>query len=58
MPSNNILINNVMEYSVPDSKMDDFILWLQGNGHIADTGVRAEPDEIASGVISYGHAEA
>ena len=58
MPSNNILINNVMEYSVPDSKMDDFILWLQENGHIVDTGIKTEPDEIASGVISYNHAEA
>lgn len=58
MPSNNILINNVIEYSVPDSKMDDFILWLQEYGHIVDTGVKTEPDEITSGVISYIHAEA
>ena len=40
MPSNNILINNFIEYSVPDSKMDDFILWLQENGHIVDTGIK------------------
>lgn len=58
MPSNHILINNSKEYIVVDSKMDDFFLWLKENGSMIDTGMRAEPDEIASGVITYSQNEA
>ncbi len=28
MPSNNILINNAMEYNVPDRKMDDLLNYI------------------------------
>ena len=58
MPSNHILINGAMEYSVSDSKMDDFLLWLKENGRVVDTGIKTEPDEIASEVISYSQTEA
>ena len=45
MPSNHILINNSMEYFVPDSKMDEFMEWLDSKGEVADTGLRRTPDE-------------
>ena len=32
MPSNNVLINNSMEFIVVDSKMEDFLSWLRHNG--------------------------
>ena len=49
MPSNHILINNSMEYIVVDSKMDDFLQWLNENGSIADTGIEREFDEVIPG---------
>ena len=45
MPSNHVLINNAMEYSVPDSKTDDFLRWLQKNGCVVETGIKEVPDE-------------
>ena len=45
MPSNHVLINNTMEYTVPDSKMDDFLWWLDGNGYAVDTGIKYRSDE-------------
>ena len=57
MPSNNILINNAVEYNIPDSKMDDFLLELQKNGRVVDTGIKKEPDEPAS-VLSSSQIEA
>ena len=45
MPSNHVLINNAMEYSVPDSKMGNFLRWLQKYGHVVDTGIKKEPDK-------------
>jgi hypothetical protein len=56
MPSNHILINNSMEYSVPDSKMDKFLLWLEKNGYIINTGLQKEPDEILTETISYSQS--
>ena len=58
MPSNHVLINNGMEYIVADSKMPDFLLWLDENGSKTDTGRRPEPDEVASEPISYSQIEA
>ena len=49
MPSNHILINNSLEYSVPDRNMDKLIDWLKANGYKADTGHKREPDEIIVG---------
>jgi len=46
MPSNHILINNSIEYIVVDSRMDDFLHCLNENGHMVNTGIKAEPDEI------------
>ena len=52
MPSNHILINNSMEYSVPDSKIDNLLQWLEDNAHTVDTGLRKEPEEIIDEAIS------
>lgn len=46
MPSNHILINNAIEYSIPDSKMENFLLWLDENGYPTNTGIKKETDEI------------
>lgn len=46
MPSNHILINNSLEYSVPDRNMDKMIKWLKVNGYKANTGLIREPDEV------------
>ena len=46
MPSNHILINNALEYSMSDRKMDEFIGWLNENAHIVDTGIKKESDEV------------
>ena len=46
MPSNHILINNRLECSVPDRKMDELIGWLDVNGHTVNTGLKKEPDEV------------
>jgi hypothetical protein len=46
MPSNHILINNALEYSVPDRNMYELIKWLGVNGYKADTGLKKEPEEI------------
>jgi len=46
MPSNHILINNSLEYSVPDRKMDELIDWLGVNGYAVDTRLKKEPDDI------------
>lgn len=43
MPSNNILINNSLEYTVPDRKMDELVEWLKANGFLADTRVKGNP---------------
>lgn len=45
MPNNHILVNNSKEYTIPDSKMDDFLWWLDRNGNKVDTGIKPEPDE-------------
>lgn len=52
MPSNHILINNSLEYSVPDRNMDKLIRWLKTNGFKADTGLKKEPDKLAPEVPS------
>ena len=52
MPGNHILINNSMEYSVPDSKMDKLLLWLRDNAHTTDTGLKKESDDIVAEAIS------
>ncbi len=57
MPSNHILINNAMEYFVPDSKMDDFLRWIDRNGYEADTGIKPEPDEIYTSATLYSQSE-
>jgi hypothetical protein len=44
MPSNHILINNNIEYVVPDRKMDRLISWLNKNGYTANTGLKKESD--------------
>ena len=36
MPANVILINNTIEYIVPDSRMDDLLLWLEDNSKEID----------------------
>lgn len=41
MPSNQILINKLMEYYVGDSKMDELLKWLDKNGFKEGE----EPDE-------------
>ncbi|KKN72928.1 hypothetical protein LCGC14_0406320 [marine sediment metagenome] len=46
MPSNHLLINNSMEYTVPDSKMDDFLEWLDRNGHAVETCLGNPPGTI------------
>ncbi len=46
MPSNHILINNGLEYSVADCKMDELIRWLSENGHTVDTGLKKVSDEV------------
>jgi len=56
MPSNHILINNSMEYSVPDSKMDNLLQWLEDNAYTTDTGLRKEPEEIIDEAISYSQS--
>ena len=58
MPSNHILINNAMEYIVPDSKMDDFLWCLDRNGYAVDTGIKPEPDETYVDATSYSQIEA
>jgi len=58
MPSNHILISNSMEYSVPDSKMDNLLQWLEDNACTANTGLRKEPDEIIDEATSYSQIEA
>ena len=45
MPSNHVLINNSMEFIVVDSKMKDFLRWLQHNGSKVETGLKKESDE-------------
>ena len=53
MPSNHILINTRKAYIVADSQMDDLLYWLDENGHVVNTGIKQEPDEIiVSGVTS------
>jgi len=52
MPSNHLLINNSLEYIVPDSKMEEFIKWLGENGEAVDTGLEKELDEIIPGITS------
>ena len=57
MPSNHLLINNSIEYTVPDSKMDDFLEWLDRNGHAVKTCLGNPPGTIVDetnkpGVIS------
>ena len=52
MPSNHILINNSMEYSVPDSKRDNLLQWLEDNAYTTNTGLRKEPEEIIDEAIS------
>lgn len=47
MPSNHVLINNSIEYIVVDSKMDEFLRWLEHNGSLVETGLKQEPDELA-----------
>jgi len=49
MPSNHILINNSLEYSVPDRNMEELIDWLKVNGYRADTGLRRETDKVIAG---------
>ena len=44
MPSNHILINNSLEYIVADSQMDDFLHWLNENGHVVNTGREVTSD--------------
>lgn len=44
MPSNNVLINNSMEFIVVDSKMEDFLQWLKDNGSEVETGIKQESD--------------
>jgi hypothetical protein len=56
MPSNHILINNSMEYSVPDSKMDNLLQWLGDNADTTNTGLRKESDEIIDEAISYSQS--
>ena len=57
MPSNHILINNSMEYSVPDSKMDNLLQWLEDNAYTINTGLRKESDEIIGEAISYSQSQ-
>ena len=45
MPSNHVLLNNSMEFTVVDSKMEDLLSWLQHNGSSVVTGLIKEPDE-------------
>lgn len=40
MPSNHLLINGVKEFSVPDSKMEEFLKWLEKNGYPTNTGIK------------------
>lgn len=55
MPSNHILINNALEYSVPDRNMDKLIEWLKGNGYKTDTGLKREPGDKRVPVDAYKH---
>ena len=48
MPSNHVLINNNVEFIVVDSKMEDFLSWLQRNGSMVETGLKKESDELVS----------
>ena len=50
MPSNHLLINNAMEYNIPDGKMDDLLQWLRQNAFPTNTGLKKEPDEIIAKV--------
>ncbi len=47
-----------MEYFVADSKMDDFLKWLENNGYRANTDIERESDDIALETISYSQIEA
>ncbi len=60
MPSNYILINNSIEYVVPDRKMGKLISWLNKNGYTANTGLKKETDtsivrDKCSPVGAYTH---
>lgn len=57
MPSNHILINNAIEYSIPDSKMGNFLLWLDKNGYPTNTGIKKETDKIIPKVISCSQSQ-
>ena len=57
MPSNHVLINNGMEYSVPDSKMDNLLQWLEDNAYTTNTGLRKEAEEIIDEAISYSQSQ-
>ena len=46
MPSNHILINNALEYSVHDRNMDKLTEWLKVNGYKTDTGLKRESREV------------
>jgi len=58
MPSNHLIINNSMEYSVPDSKMDNLLQWLKDNAYTVKTGLKKEYDEIIAEATFYSRIEA
>lgn len=45
MPSNQVLINNAIEYFVVDDKMDELIDWLNDNCSVAQDDNKAEVKE-------------
>ncbi len=46
MPSNYILINSSMEYIVGDSKMEEFLQYLEENGQKVKTCAGNPPDTV------------